>query len=367
MFGRSGLKMAWHYALRRGTRTGSRSSQTVRVAPSSLGRTTEVATWTSTHSVWTTDGVALCSAIRQQDRARIVSDGAGGAIVTWLDYRSDGAAEPEDEEIYAQRVDASGVVQWEANGVALCTATGDQHFPWSSVDNTIVSDGAGGAIVTWYDYRNGTNFDIYAQRVNVSGEVQWTTDGVPLCTTPGWQWYPDIIPDGAGGAIVTWSDTRNGNWDTYAQRVNASGVVQWTTDGMALCTATSTQENTQIASDGAGGAIVTWEDYRSASDIYAQRVDASGAVQWTADGVALCTATSAKNYIRIVSEGAGGAIVAWVDRRSGNEDIYAQHVTQMGNIGADPVPIPASAILIIVLAVGSLGAGWLWKRRAMHH
>jgi hypothetical protein len=56
-------------------------------------------------------------------------------------------------------VDASGTPQWTANGVALCTAANNQYTP------TIVSDGAGGAIVTWPDLRSGTYLDIYAQRV----------------------------------------------------------------------------------------------------------------------------------------------------------------------------------------------------------
>ena len=66
---------------------------------------------------------------------------------------------------------------------------------------------------------------------------------------------------------------------------------QWTADGVALCTAANDQINPQIVSDGSGGAIITWQDYRGGNyDIYAQRVNASGAVQWTADGVAVCTA-----------------------------------------------------------------------------
>ena len=128
---------------------------------------------------------------------------------------------------------------------------GDQYIP------TITSDGAGGAIVTWEDSRSG-NYDIYAQRVNASGAVQWTADGVALCTATGSQWAPTITSDGAGGAIVTWQDYRSGNYDIYAQRVNASGAVQWTADGVALCTATGYQGAPTITSDGAGGAIVTW-------------------------------------------------------------------------------------------------------------
>jgi hypothetical protein len=269
---------------------------------------------------WTANGVALCTATGFQEFPTIVSDGSGGAIVTWQDARSG------NRDIYTQRVNASGAVQWTANGGALCTATGDQYIP------TIVSDGSGGAIVTWQDYRSGSP-DIYVERVNASGAVQWTADGVALCTATGDQYSPTIISDGSGGAIVAWSDNRSGNDDSYAQRVNASGAVQWTADGVALCTATGDQWYPEIVSDGSGGAIATWWDNRSGNnDIYARRVDASGAVQWTADGVALCTATGNQNIPKIVTDGSGGAIVTWWDNRSGNNDIYAQRVNGSGAV-----------------------------------
>jgi hypothetical protein len=49
-----------------------------------------------------------------------------------------------------------------------------------------------------------------------------------------------IVSDNAGGAIIAWRDTRSVNWDVYAQRVNASGVAQWTANGVPLCAATGT-------------------------------------------------------------------------------------------------------------------------------
>src|SRR5207248_2144322 len=108
---------------------------------------------------------------------------------------------------YAQRINSSGAVQWTSDGVALCTAVSGQEYP------TLTGDGSGGAIVTWFDYRSGsfgTNYDIYAQRVSSSGSVQWTSDGVALCTAANIQQYPTITGDGAGGAIVTWQDNRIG-------------------------------------------------------------------------------------------------------------------------------------------------------------
>jgi len=269
---------------------------------------------------WTANGIVLCAAAWAQQHPAIVPDGAGGTIVAWYDYRSGSS-----NDIYAQRVNASGAVQWTADGVALSVATGTQWYP------TIVPDGAGGAIVTWYDYRSG-NYDIYAQRVNASGVAQWTANGVALCTATNQQQNPEIVADGAGGAIVTWYDSRSGNWDIYAQRVNASGTVQWTADGVPLCTAAGDQQSPEIVSDGMSGAIVTWYDNRGGStDIYAQRVNATGVVQWTADGVAVCAATGSQWDPAIASDGAGGAIVTW-HGSPGNNDIYAQRVNASGAV-----------------------------------
>jgi hypothetical protein len=272
---------------------------------------------------WTADGVALCAALEEQESPTIASDGLGGAIVAWCDKRSGNA------DIYVQKVDASGTVEWTADGVALCTATGMQVSPM------ITPDGAGGAIVAWQDNRRGQYEypDIYAQRVNASGVVLWMTDGVGICTMTGEQDLPAIISDGAGGAIVAWEDYRGGNYDIFAQRVNAAGATQWTTDGIALCTATGYQQVVRITSDGGGGAIVTWQDYRSGLDIYAQRVNAAGNVQWTTDGVALCTAPGEQESPGITSDGAGGAIITWYDGRDGHDwNIYAQRVGASGDV-----------------------------------
>jgi len=269
---------------------------------------------------WGLDGTPLCTAFNSQYSPTIVSDGAGGAIVTWYDFRG------ANGDIYVQRVNASGVPQWAANGVALCTAASDQVYP------VLVSDGAGGAIVVWTDYRAGA-VDIYARRVNAAGVPQWAVDGVALSTAANVQLYPAVISDGAGGAIAAWYDFRSGfDYDIYARRIDASGTQQWTANGVALCTAFNDQLTPSLVSDGAGGAIVVWSDYRGGTgDIYARRVNASGTPQWTADGVAICNAANSQAHPALVSDGAGGAIITWDDRRAGiNSDLYIQRVNAVG-------------------------------------
>src|SRR3989442_4989678 len=62
---------------------------------------------------------------------------------------------------------------------------------------------------------------------------------LPICTAAADQQSPTIATDGAGGAIVTWYDRRSGNSDIYAQHALASGAVDggWPGNGPALCTA----------------------------------------------------------------------------------------------------------------------------------
>jgi hypothetical protein len=275
---------------------------------------------------WTANGVAICTAFDDQYDPVIVTDGSGGAIITWEDYRSGGTY----SDIYAQRVDPAGVPQWTANGVAICTASYDQEY------HDIASDGSGGAIITWEDERSGGTYsDIYAQWVDSSGVPQWTNNGVAVSTAFDDQWDPVIVSDGAGGAIITWWDYRSGtNFDIYAQRVNPAGTPQWAANGVTVCTASYDQEYPAVLSDGSGGAIIAWEDYRNGgtySDIYAQRVNPAGLPQWTANGVAICTASDHQDQLGVVTDGSGGAIITWEDYRGGSSyDIYAQRVNPSG-------------------------------------
>jgi hypothetical protein len=259
---------------------------------------------------WTENGIAICTSNNDQDNFQIIADNSGGAIIVWEDKRNG------NEDIYAQKVDAAGVVQWTANGVVICNASNNQQEP------KLCSDGAGGAIITWQDKRSGTE-DIYAQRINSAGIVQWTANGVVVCNSSNAQVGPSLISDSAGGAIITWEDKRSGNFDIYAQKINSSGTVLWTANGVIICNAPNVQELPKITTDGANGAIIVWEDSRSgAEDIYAQKINAAGLIQWSSNGVVICDATNMQKSPEIAAAKYGGALITWEDKRSGNEDIY---------------------------------------------
>jgi hypothetical protein len=223
---------------------------------------------------------------------------------------------------------------WTTDGVAICTAIDRQE----NLD--AMPDGLGGVIITWEDHR-GAIVDIYAQRVNASGTVLWTADGVPVCTATGGQYRPRIAPDGAGGAIIVWYDRRNGtNFDIWAQRISASGVAQWTADGEPVNTNDEDQSWPEIVSDGAGGAIMAWRDRSNETgiDIFAQRVDANGNTLWATNGTTICDEwTGDQLGVDLAPDASGGAFLVWVDYRSGvGTDIYAERVTHDGNAVLNP-------------------------------
>ena len=302
---------------------------------------------------WPASGRPISTAPQSQNRPAIATDGADGAIITWQDARSPRL------NIFAQHVLASGELDaaWPVNGrallrdsLALARAAGGQFAP------VIVSDGSGGAIVAWRDLRSAvTEFDIYAQHILASGEVDsaWPANGTALCEIAGRQDNQAVASDGAGGAFVTWMDARPGASvaDIYAQHVLASGLVdpRWPANGLALGAAPGLQEFPVIVEDGAGGAIIGWDDARSSTsgvDVYAQHVLGSGAVDpgWPVNGRALCAAAGDQGRATIATDGAHGAIVAWTDSRVvGTAHIFAHHVLASGAV--DPAwPVDGRAV-----------------------
>ena len=290
------------------------------------------------HAEWAADGIAVCNAAGEQFSPGLAPDDAGGAIVIWEDTRN------IVRNVYAQRVDASGAGRWATDGVAICP------FQFNQLNSQLVSDGMGGAIIIWEDIRHGVaNKDIYAQRVDASGTPSWNAAGVAICQAPFDQSAPKLISDTAGGAIIAWTDLRSGSGNIYAQRINASGLPLWSTDGVAVCEAEDSQGGVELIADGSTGAIITWVDFRTSAvtgrDLFAQRLDSAGQVSWAIGGVPVCTVGANQNRPKLTVDGEGGAFVAWFDDRGGTLDVFAQRISDAGVRlwSTEGVPVCAAA------------------------
>jgi hypothetical protein len=284
------------------------------------------------NALWASNGIVVCDAAGDQNAPVLTSDGIGGVILTWNDQRS-------GRDIYAQRVDAGGAVLWPANGAIICNAANDQY------GQQIITDNNGGAIITWSDSR-GSDPDIYAQHVSPGGTTGWTTNGVVVCAATDWQGSPILVTDGAGGAIITWSDSRAGGFIThyYAQHISAAGTATWTSNGIAVCTAGGSRGSLTMITNNAGGAILCWEDYRNGNgDIYIQQLDAGGIPALANNGQTLNALSNNEDSPVMTADGAGGGFIAWVDDRAGFY-LYAQHIDASGTGTWASGGIPISTI-----------------------
>ncbi|NIO02215.1 MAG: T9SS type A sorting domain-containing protein [Candidatus Latescibacteria bacterium] len=289
---------------------------------------------------------------------RITSDCEGGVILAW----EEGRPPATYNDIYAQRDSSDGSALWGSGGVAICTATGYQRRP------QLALGGAGGAIIVWQDHRGAP--DIYAQRVDSSGDVLWAANGVAICTAGGEQDKQQIIPDGVGGAITIWQDKRGGDFDIYAQRVDSFGNVMWTTNGVAVCTDINDQDYPFLVSDGAQGAFIAWRDLRKGNyDVYAQRIDDGGNILWEANGIEISGGDGNQRCHRIVEDGEDGAIITWVDEQVTDFNVYAQRIDGDGNFKWSCCGVPVCTAEgdqdVTVMAHVDLGTviiGWQDKR-----
>ncbi|MFN8239444.1 MAG: T9SS type A sorting domain-containing protein [Bacteroidales bacterium] len=285
------------------------------------------------YSQWSTDVTAntpVITDLNRQNSCRIASDGNGGAIIVWWD--NDLAT--NDYNIYAQRLNYAGVVQWNSRGIPVCTNTAHQQNP------DVTGDGNGNALITWFDQRNVKN-EVYVQILGANGQVKWTTDGVHVGKTPDHyqQAGPVVTSDGNGGAIVAWEDWRGDFYNPVrsirAQRISANGTIMWGDGGISL-NVTDGGSGPRIISDGNGGAIIAWDQWTGvypagSNDVFIQKVSPTGSLQWGEHGINLCDLSNMQRFPRLTSDGNGGAIVAWEDNRNASySTLYAQRINSSG-------------------------------------
>jgi hypothetical protein len=276
---------------------------------------------------WTANGVRITTGTPTQpfqdwERTKIAVDGDGSSIHAWIEGT---------RSVRVQKLNAAGTKLWTAAGVVAGEAA-------SGVANQIAlcSDAAGGCFVAWRDTRNGS-YNVFVMHVLSSGVVDpaWPANGVRLAATANAQIFPRICPDGQGGVIACWGDARTAtpNYDLFVQRLTSAGAQLWTVNGVQLNTAGQPIKWPDICPDGTGGAFFAW-NRQASNNVFVSRIVAGGSIAggFTAGGTVVASPGSPVQHARIVSDGSGNAFMAWIDERSGTVRIYGALVTGAGSL-----------------------------------
>ena len=149
---------------------------------------------------------------------------------------------------------------------------------------------------------------------------------------------PLVASDGMGGGIFTWQE-KGYKGDLYAQRVDADGNRLWGKSGRRVCRESTGIARTQIVSDYAGGAIIAWSKKfgngeSAAWKVYAQRLDSRGNAVWGDQGVPVSIGHVQDDQILqgATSDGSGGAILlCHSECRTSGMASYVQRIDRDGD------------------------------------
>lgn len=173
----------------------------------------------------------------------------------------------------------------------------------------------------------------------VPARAVWTHEAVlndAVCSQAADQHSAKIAPDGSGGWIVAWVDERTGaNPAIYAQRVNASGARAWAADGVLAFQTAGFFSDFELVGDGQGGAFLAVVDSQDALQyhVYLQRLTATGSRVSGTGGVAAVSGSSwAQVKPTLVNTETGVAVVVFQDSRAAGGDLYAQRMTSGGSL-----------------------------------
>ncbi len=307
-----------------------------------------------------------------QSRQAVATDAAGDFVTVWSSLNQDGSG----WGVYGQRYNAVGVPQGPEFQVNTTTVHDQQYA-------TVAMDAAGEFVVSWSsDKQDGSGWGVYGRRFDAAGNAL-TGEFRVNSTTAGDQMFSSVAMNGTGASVVVWqSQGQDGSgWGVYGQRFDASGNPVGTEFRVNTTTAND-QQYAAVAMDPAGEFVVTWTswgqdgDAVSASNVYAQRYDASGNPVGSEFRVNSLNAGS-QDHSSVALDSAGNFAIAWGSTGDGlsvGYGVYAQAYTASGAASGgqfivdsyffgdqtDPTIAigPAGNAVITWSSQGADGSGW---------
>lgn len=263
---------------------------------------------------WQANGIRVGPNEFDQTDIVAVSDGSGNLLVGWIESGN-------NSRTFVQKIDQSGARRWGAGGFEFSSGV----FGGASTFS-LVPDGAGGAVIGWIQFGDNPR-TVWGQRI--------LTGGAPAFGAVGFgndlQALGNFIamaPDGSGGAYVGWQVDNGTNDNLYLQRLDGSGALPWGAGSKPIVEASGVQSNLAMVSDAAGNAYLAWEDPRAGeSNVFIQRVTPAGTFSFAPNGIPVGTGPGARFTLRLISDGAEGAIVSF---RFKQEGTYAQRIDATG-------------------------------------
>ena len=268
--------------------------------------------------------LVICDRAGEETIPKIVATSDGGCYVSWYDHVIG------NYDVYMQRLDGNGVIQWVHNGMLISNQPQDTWL--TDYDLTVDQDDY--AVVVFNDIRAGGDWDIYSYRISPSGDFMWGPNGLTLSDNTTFEADPVVTTTSAGNIVFSWQDEDS----IHVRKVDPSGTDLWS-PAVRTITATDGVSSPRIVAAENDGVIVSYmqasgPNYYNPQYLYARKFDMNGADVWNSAGEAINTAGGIALYMEqsLIPDGAGGGYEAWYDTRDMNHHCYVQHIRSDGSM-----------------------------------
>lgn len=256
-----------------------------------------------------------------------VSCGSKGEfVVVWEDTRS-------GSNIHVRRFDLTG------NPLGASFRANDDDLEWSRMVPDVSADTSGAFAVVWEDFRN-TDGDVYAQRFGPGGAKLGDNVLVNADSLNEDQYTPSVSMGQDGRFVVAWVDLRRTNASVFARSLRFDDPESDTVFfSVGIQAGSVTQEGPRVVSDTLGRFTVSWTEYTvSDRTNYVRRFDDLGNALGDAIVIGDLESTGELHGLTLSASPGGSLVAVWMDRQTGNYDIYARTVPAFG-IPQDPILI----------------------------
>lgn len=267
----------------------------------------------------------------------IICDRAGEQTLAKVAATSDGGCYVSwhdhgsgNYDVYLQRLNGAGQIEWPENGLLV---SGHPQETWIT-DYDLTADLEDHAILVFNDIRNGSDRDIYAYRISPEGDFVWGADGLTISDNDGFEPDPRVVVTSDGNIVIAWPEDNM----AHLRKVTPGGDDFWDPSTITLSFDYSVN-STRLAESEADGVILEIQvssgpNFWDPCYLYMHKFDASGTALWGPDGVEVMTTSGIAAYMRseISGDGSGGAYSFWYDTRNVEHHAYVQHVDIDGGV-----------------------------------
>lgn len=283
------------------------------------------------HAQWTADSLSNLKVKDGSGTEEVVPLQAttddGYTYISW--FESNGG----NYKLMMQLLDKEGNKLWGDDGLTVSThPTGSALYVYD-----LAVDYDGNAIVAFQDERNVDLMPV-AYKLDQSGNFIWGPDGIVLHDSSAtFELAPAIGVLSNNDVVIAWNATATKKWIAF-QKITSDGNVSWS----AAKTIKSNSKNysrAQFAEIKDGTILISYIQETGSfpsitSTIFVDHVDADGNPLWASPTKASTFSTSFFEWPAVISDGHGGAFVAFNSGAPGNLtiiDAFVQHIDSDGN------------------------------------